>query len=183
MRKLAGAVLLLALAAPAGAGTLAGVTLPDRVEAGGQPLVLNGMGVRKKAIIKVYVAGLYLPAKQGDASAILGAEAPRRLVMHFTFGVSREKLCDAWNEGLENNTPGASAALRGDFETLCGYMDDVERGDQMVFTYLPGTGTTVEAGGQAKGTIAGKEFADALFACWIGGAPPSADFKDGILGG
>lgn len=36
------------------------VTLPNRVEGEGQGLVLNGMALRKKAIFKVYVAGLSL---------------------------------------------------------------------------------------------------------------------------
>src|SRR5947209_15933138 len=59
-------ILLLASAAalsspaPGRAGTLAGVTLPDSVQAGSESLVLNGMGLRKKLFIKVYVAGLYL---------------------------------------------------------------------------------------------------------------------------
>ena len=35
--------------------------------------------------------------------------------------------------------------------------------------------------GMARGTVKGKEFADALLACWLGPKPPSADFKAGLL--
>jgi hypothetical protein len=45
------------------AGTLADVTLPDTVQVGGRTLVLNGLGLRKKFVVKVYVAGLYLEQK------------------------------------------------------------------------------------------------------------------------
>ncbi len=183
MRKAVSLISLLALAAPLAAATLAGVTLPDDAQAGDHRLVLNGLGLRKKAIIKVYVAGLYLPAKQTGAAAVLAADAPRRMVMHILYGLSAERLCEGWKEGLANNTPTAPAEVKAAFDTLCGWMDETEKGDQLVFTYLPGEGTRVEVKGQAKGTIEGKAFADALFACWLGPKPPSEDFKAGLLGG
>jgi hypothetical protein len=43
-------------------------------------------------------------------------------------------------------------------------------------------GTEVELNGASKGTVEGKEFADALLACWLGPKPPSEDFKAGLLG-
>ena len=63
------------------AGTLAGVTLPDTVQVDGRTLVLDGLGLRKKFGVKVYVAGLYLEHKSSDSSAILKADAPKRIVM------------------------------------------------------------------------------------------------------
>ena len=62
------ALLALFLALPAAAGTLAGVTLPDKADVDGKSLVLNGMGLRKKLVIKVYVGGLYLPQKEKSAA-------------------------------------------------------------------------------------------------------------------
>jgi hypothetical protein len=103
--------------------------------------------------------------------------------MHFTYDVSKEQVCDAWNESLEANRPGAPAALEKDFETLCSYMADVVEGEEMAFTYFPGEGTTVEVKGEGKGTIEGKEFADALFASWIGEHPATGKLKKGLLGG
>ena len=41
---------------------LSGVKLEDRVTVAGAPLVLNGAGVRYKAVFQVYTAGLYLSA-------------------------------------------------------------------------------------------------------------------------
>ncbi len=176
-------LLLTAFLAPSlPAAELAGVTLEDSVQAAGQDWALNGLGLRKKAIFKVYVAGLYLPEKNADAEAILAADAPRRMVMQFTRGVSANQLCDGWNDGLKGNTPEASDAVKKDFETLCGYMDGVKSDEQVVFTYLPESGTEVAVKGTVKGTIEGKAFADALFACWLGPKPPGESFKEGILG-
>jgi Chalcone isomerase-like len=184
MRILYAALLSLFLALPAGAGTLAGVTLPDKAEVQGQTLVLNGMGLRKKFVIKVYVGGLYLPQKEKSAAKVLGADAPRRMVLHFIYDVSKEQMCEAWNEGLEQNTPNASAEVKKAFTTLCSWMDGVGKGNRLAMTYLPGEGTTVEINGKAKGTLPGKAVADAILSTWIGPDPaPGEDFKKAVLGG
>ena len=184
MRTLAAAVLCLLTALPAGAATVAGVTLPDTATAGGKELVLNGMGLRKKFVIKVYVGGLYLPQKQVDARNVLSIDQPRQMVMHFLYDVSKDQMCDAWNEGLEANTPSASAELKGAFATLCGWMEDLPKGNRLVMTYVPGEGTSVEVNGKAKGTLPGKDVADAILATWIGAKPgPGEDFKKAVLGG
>jgi len=182
MRNLLLALLILTLAAPVTAGELVGVQMDDQMTVGDANLVLNGMGLRKKAIFKVYVAGLYLPAKASDAKAILAADTPRRMIMEFSRNVSAGQLCGGWDEGLEANTPGASAGVQAQFKTLCEAMEDVSKTDQVIFTYVPESGTQIAVKGADKGTIEGKEFADALFACWIGDHPPGDDFKSGVLG-
>ena len=184
MRTVATAILCLLVALPAGAATLAGVTLPDNAQVAGKDLVLNGMGLRKKFVVKVYVGGLYLPQKQRDARNILSIDQPRQMVMHFLYDVSKEQMCEAWNEGLEANTPGASAEVKSAFATLCGWMEDLPKGNRLVMTYVPGEGTRVEVNGKAKGTLPGKAVSDAILATWLGPEPgPGADFKKAVLGG
>ena len=160
-----------------------GVTLPTQIDVEGQALVLNGTATRKKFIVKVYVAGLYLPARETDAERILDADEPRHLVMQFVHDVDKGKMCNAWNEGLEKNTPDPTPELKAQFEALCSYMEDIKKGEQFVFTYLPGSGTRVSVKGVEKGTIEGKAFADALFKVWIGPHPgPGEGFKKQLLG-
>jgi len=149
----------------------------------GQKLVLNGMALRKKFVFKVYVAGLYLPQKETDGVKILNADGPRRLVMHWLRGVGTGKINDAWYEGLEDNTPNHSPELKKQFDTMTGMMEKVEENELIVFTYIPDKGTEVSVKGKVKGTIEGKAFADALFACWIGPKPgPGKGFKEDLLG-
>ena len=163
--------------------TFNNVVLPSQIDVDGTTLVLNGYAMRKKFIIKVYVAALYVSTKTNNADQILAADTPRRMFFSFIYGVHKNQLCDAWNEGLENNTPNASAELKAQFETLCGYMTDMKKADLMLITYHPGTGTTIKIRGELKGTIPGKEFADALLRSWIGVKPgPGEGFKKNLLG-
>lgn len=182
MRTVFALCVVLTVAVSAQAGELAGVIMADTTAVGDEELVLNGMGLRKKAIIKVYVAGLYLPTKQNDAEKILSSDTPRQLAMDFKFGVSGDKMCGAWDDCLDGNVPDATDQIKADFKRLCGFMDDMGKGDKMVFTYVPGKGTESSVKGQSKGTIVGKPFADALYSCWIGPNPPGEAFKKGLLG-
>jgi hypothetical protein len=182
MRKLILAATLV-LATTAGATTVAGVNVPDTIDASGHKLVLNGAGLRKKLFIKVYVGALYLGSKQSNAAAILTADAPRRQVMHFLFDVGKGKMAEAWEEGLEDNTPNASPEVKTAFKTLASWMDDMKEGQTIILTYVPGTGTTVEVNGKNKGTLGGKAVADAILNTWVGPKPgPGSDFKKAILG-
>jgi hypothetical protein len=61
-------------------------------------------------------------------------------------------------------------------------MEDMEEGQRIVLTYVPGIGTTVEVGGRNKGTLGGKATADAILNTWVGPKPgPGADFKKSVL--
>jgi hypothetical protein len=181
---LAGALALTVSVAAAPAATVAGVSLPDSTRVDEAPLVLNGAGLRSKLFIKVYVGGLYLARRGGDAGALLAADSVRRMELHFLRGVSKTQLCDSWKEGLAANTPGASPELAAQFDQLCAAMADVHEGSVLALTYRPGTGTEIAFDGRAAATVTGKEFADALLACWIGPEPgPGAEFKKKILGG
>lgn len=164
------------------AATLAGVTLPDTVQADGHTLVLNGMGIRKKFVVKVYVAGLYLKQKSSEPAAILKEDAPKRLVMHFVHDVSKQQLADGFEDSFKNNAPDAAKTVSADIQRFLGALEDMKDGEEMAFTYLPGPGVTLSIRGKDKLTIAAPAFAQALFSVWLGPKPPNADLKKGLLG-
>ncbi|MBI4775272.1 MAG: chalcone isomerase family protein [Deltaproteobacteria bacterium] len=77
---------------------IGGVNLPDSMMAGDAQLALNGAGLRKKVFIKVYSGALYLKQANSDARAIIDADEPMAIRMHFIYdGVSAEKLVESWN--------------------------------------------------------------------------------------
>ncbi len=183
MRKLAPVVLLvIASMIDLRAATLAGVTLPDSVQAGGKTLVLNGLGLRTKFMVKVYVAGLYLEQKSSDANAILQSQGPKRLVMHFVRDVSKKQMADAFEEGFNDNAADAVKTMKGDIDRLLGALDDVKKDQEMVVTEVPGTGTTLSIAGKDRVTIPAPAFGRVMFSIWLGPKPPNSDLKKGLLG-
>jgi len=186
MRKpvlsLISAVFLLASFVNLHAASLAGVTLPDTAQVGGTTLVLNGLGLRTKFMVKVYVAGLYLEQKSSDPSTIIKTDAPRRIVMQFVHSASKSQITGAFDDSFNDNAPDARKTMKADIDRLLGALEPVKEGDQMVFTYVPGTGTTLVINGKEKVTIAGPAFGQVLFSVWLGPKPPSADLKKGLLG-
>ena len=175
-------MLTLSCASVATAGTLAGVTLPDRVDVGAQSLVLNGLGLREVIVVDVYVAGLYLPQKTRDAAQAINQDVPKRLHLHFVRDVGVQDLRDSTLEAIEKN-PSVAGDVRPHIGALNGAMETVRDGDDVVFEYVPGQGTTVSVKGKVKATIPGVAFMRGLWTLYLGQAPPTGALKKGLLGG
>ena len=173
-------IALFATLAPA--AELEGVTLPDSVTAEGRPLTLNGIGLRRKFIFNVYVAGLYLEAKGGDGAAILARDEVRRVDMVMLRDLDRKSISGALRMGVEKNAGDQAASLKERMDAFAAVIPDLKKGQALSVVYVPGKGTRVEAEGQSY-TAQGKDFADALFSVWIGKYPVDDGLKRGMLGG
>lgn len=179
---------LLALypARPASAAVCRGVEFPERIDVQGTPLVLNGLGLRKATFlkVKVYVAALYVPRSGTDARSIIAEPGPMKLVLHFVRNVGAGDIRRAFEEGFAAQGGGhVPAALASRVEMLDGWVQDMRSGEPMTFVRLPGRGVEVDVGEHATGTIPGEDFAQALFAIWLGDHPPNPELKRGLLGG
>jgi len=162
-----------------------GVSFPEQMQSEGSTLKLNGLGLRQATFLKVdvYVAALYVVETSSDANTILKASGPKELILHFVRDVGRTDLTKAWDEGFENNASSQLPALKERIEAFKGLMADVSKGQRLRFVSKPGAGTSVDVNGAVKGTVAGDDFARALFSIWLGPRPPNAELKAGLLGG
>jgi hypothetical protein len=182
----AGSLGLLAglLAAGALAAEVGGVKLDDKVSMGATELVLNGAGVRTRVVFKVYVASLYLPQKAADLAGVL-AKGPRRIQLNLLRTLSADQLVDALNEGLaENNTAADLAAVKSQADQLATIMKafkEVKEKDVVTLDFVDGA-TRIGLNGDAKGSIAGDAFNQALTKVWLGDKPVQADLKKSLLG-
>lgn len=163
---------------------IGGVQLPDSLTLNNTKLQLNGAGLRKKVVIKVYAGGLYLLGKETDPAKIIEADEPMVIRMHFIHSkVSKESLVSAWNEGFANATNGNIVAIEKEIGKFNGYFqEDAKKGDIYDVLYLPAQGISVEINGKRKGPIPGLEFKKAVFGIWLGEKPADAKLKKGMLG-
>jgi len=180
--------LMLALAVgSAAAAEVAGVNVDDNTSLGGKELVLNGAGLRTRAIFKVYVAGLYLVEKKANAADVIAAPGPKRVSMTMLRDLKSEDLVKALTEGMEkNNAPAEMAKLKpqvGELTQVMTSLGEAKKGDVIALDLLPDAGTRVSVNGEAKGKpIAGADFYRALLRVWLGDNPAEDSLKKAMLG-
>lgn len=172
-------------AATAAARECDGVSFPEHIQAHGQTLTLNGLGLRKATVfgIKVYVGALYVAHPTADAAAILSSKQPAQIELRFTFHVTAGQLREAWQEGFEKSAHAQLPQLAGRIAQLDGWMTGVGSGQRMTFLRIPGVGIQYALDGAVRGTIPGDDFATAFLAIWLGSSPPSPALRAGLLGG
>ncbi|MCI5065870.1 chalcone isomerase family protein [bacterium] len=161
-----------------------GQLFPDVIHRAGKQLVLNGIGMRTATWfrVKVYRAGLYREEKSQDPEEILTSGSHVFLKLSFLRSVGKEKLQDAWSEGLKESSP-RSAELLAPLEQLNGYMEDVSEGSELSIDFLFGAGRVeVELSGKKPLIIEAAHFPQALLGIWLGKSPPNEELKEGLLG-
>ena len=175
---------LLLLAQQAFAAEVAGVSVEDKAKLGTSDLVLNGAGIRTRAIFKVYVGALYLQEKKSVPADVLAAKGAKRVALTLLRDLSAQQLVEAFNEGIQNNTPAAELeALKPRTAELLSLFADGKKGDVILIDYLPDAGTSVRINGQQTGKpIAGEDLYRALLRIWLGDKPVDGDLKKGMLG-
>jgi len=185
MRTTMIAMMLWMLAGAGLAAEVGGVKLDDKATVGGQPVVLNGAGVRTRAVFKVYVASLYVPAKAATLDAVL-AKGPRRIQLNLLRNLSGDQLSEAVVDGMkDNNSTADVAAVKGEtdqFIAIAKAFGDLKEGSVVTLDYVDGA-TKVGFNGADKGTVPGEAFNRALTRIWLGDKPVQADLKQALLGG
>lgn len=166
------------------ATTVSGVTLKDSVTLEGDTLVLNGAGVRKKAVIKLYVAALYLKEKSGNSKAIINANESMIMQINIVSGmITKEKLLEAITEGFHDATGGNVGPYQARMDQLNKlFTDEIKKGDVIELSYAPAKGVLVFHNGKNLGSIAGLDFKQTLFAIWLGDKPSDKTLKKELLG-
>jgi hypothetical protein len=187
MRGLIACIAIIGWMGVAAAAEVGGVKLADKASVAGTDLVLNGAGIRSRAIFKVYVGSLYLPQKSADAAAAVGGAGPKRVQMNMLRTVPADDFAGALNDGLKaNNTEAELAAVKGQVDQLQSIMKsfgEAKEGAVVTLDHVPGQGTVVGLDGKPRGTIPGDPFNKALMKIWLGDKPIQSDLKKAMLGG
>src|SRR5260221_11953677 len=126
------------IAVPAAAKQRDGVTSPPVLEAGGKKLQLNGMGLRKKMIFKVYVASFYLETPTQDAKQAISSDQVKRVEMHMLRDLERGKITEAVQAGLEKNSAAELPKLQERTETFLKPIPPLKKERDNSVTYAPG---------------------------------------------
>ena len=175
--------LLLGLMGISDAKTVYGVTMPDTISLSNTILQLNGMGLREKYWIDIYVAGLYIPQKMTNPNSVIKMNSPKEIRLEFIYSsVPKEKMIEVLEEHITQN-PQFSKQTVDNIRVCESWMQDFTTKDTAKFTYIPNQGTSVTINNTLKGTIQGTEFMEAIFSIYLGTVPASESLKQSLLGG
>lgn len=181
------ALLLAAPAAQAATVDVAGVKLEDRATVAGSPLVLNGAGIRYKAVFRVYVAGLYLGQKVDTPEAVLTMTGPKRISITMLRDIDSAELGKLFSRGMEDNMDRSSFSklIPGVLRMSQVFSDhkNLKEGDNFQVDWVPGTGAVLTVKGKVEGEpFKEPEFFNALMRIWLGPKPADWMLKDALLG-
>jgi long-chain acyl-CoA synthetase len=185
MRTIAIASIAWATCSIAFGAEVGGAKLDETANVGGQDVVLNGAGIRTRAMFKVYVGSLYLPAKASTIAAVL-AKGPRRIQLNLLRDLSGDQLADAVNDGMKESNPPADVeavkAQTDQFIAILKSMGAFKEGNVITLDFIDGA-TKLGLNGAAKGSVPGEAFNRALTRIWVGDKPVQSDLRKAMLGG
>ena len=164
-----------------------GVRYETNEQLANSKLVLNGAGVRYKAIFKVYTAGLYLGAKVGTPEEVFAAPGPKRMHIVMLRDIDANELGKLFTRGMQDNAPREefSKSIAGTIRMsdIFSAKKKLAAGEYFYIDWVPGTGTTVVINGKAAGDpIKEPEFFTALMKIWLGKLPADTQLKNALLG-
>ncbi|MDP1740019.1 MAG: chalcone isomerase family protein [Polaromonas sp.] len=178
---------LLAVGATAATVEVGGVKLEDNIDLRGSKLVLNGAGVRYKAVFKVYTAGLYLGKKAATPEEVFATPGPKRLHITLLREIDSNELGKNFTAGFTDNAPKTemSKLIPGLIRMGQIFSDQKKllAGETFSIDWVPGTGTVITVKGVPQGEpFKEPEFFNALMRIWLGSKPADWQLKDALLG-
>jgi hypothetical protein len=182
---IAGAALLASGSAVAQT-TVADVKYEEAASVQGKPLLLNGAGIRYKAVFKVYTAGLYLEKKAQTPQDIQALKGPKRMRIVMLREIDSAELGKLFSRGMEDNMDRAAfSKLVPGVMRMSQIFSEHKKllaGEWFMIEWVPGTGTVITIKGKAQEPFKEPEFFGALMRIWLGPNPADWKLKDALLG-
>lgn len=166
---------------------LSGVAFEPQVQLQGRRLLLNGAGVRYKAVFKVYAAGLYLEQKASTPAEVQDQSGPKRIRVAMLRDINSAELGKLFSRGMEDNMDKtAFTQLIPGVLRMSQIFSDHKRllaGEEFTVDLIPGTGVQVSVKGMPQGEpIREPAFFSALLGIWLGPQPADWNLRNALLG-
>jgi hypothetical protein len=157
------------------------------MRASGEPLQLNGVGMRASAMLKGFAAALYLPQPARSAEQALQPAGAKRLRMRMLLDVPTELFAYTIRKYVRRNVPEAQqSALQdrlGAFDASLRAVGQVRNGDTIDLDFVPGSGLVLAINGRPRSApIPGADLYAAVMQVFIGERPVDVKLKAGLLG-
>lgn len=166
---------------------ISGIKVDDPITLNGAKLPLNGVGIRYKAVFKIYVAAMYVGVKASTPEEVYAATGPKRLSITLLRDIDSGEIGKTFAKAIEG------PALKGEMSRFIPSLVKIEQnfaaheklltGETFTIDWVPGIGTVLTVKGMPQGQpFAEIELFNTLIGIWLG--PYAADWKlkDALLG-
>ncbi|KIO36044.1 chalcone isomerase family protein [Shewanella sp. cp20] len=162
---------------------LADVPLADEVNLSGQPLALNGAGIRSKFFMDLYVGSLYTTSPSQTLDSVLQAPSVAIRLNIVSGMITSEKMQDAIIDGFDDATDGEPQAIQPQIDAFMAlFSAPIIEGDQFTLEATKDLGVTAYKNGEKQATVEGEAFRQALLKIWLGDKPAQKSLKRAMLG-
>lgn len=165
-----------------------GMGLDDSVQVAGKHLKLNGAGVSRRLVFRVYAMGLYLPDYRGTLQDVIATEGPRRVVITMLRDLNGVDFLQAMADYVASEGTSLQAIVATGMlqlgHSIASHAPGLRSGDVLTLDWVPGTGTVVELNKRAVSTPPLRDIAiyNALLNIWLGERPADPSLKAKLLG-
>ena len=163
---------------------IAGINFPDVYEISQTKLILNGVGIRTKFFLQLYVGGLYLEQKNSQPEQIILADSPMAIRLHIVSSmITSKKMEAATREGFEKATDNNISPIKSQIEQFISvFKEEIQENDIYDLVYSADKSVTVYKNGKVHSSIVGLDFKQALFGIWLCDNPAQENLKTEMLG-
>jgi len=179
---------LLAFSLTSLAAELDGMTPKDVEQVAGRNLHLNGAGLGKRFVIKVYAISLYLLEPKANAEDIVNSDDPRRIAIVMLRDVDSREFSQAITDALTDSA-GASAAMERVMDDLADVgraittqYQGLRKGDRLTMDWVPGLGAVIELNQRRLTRPHDRAFYKAMSNVWLGAKPVDPKLRARLLG-
>ncbi|MFH6972865.1 chalcone isomerase family protein [Flavobacterium petrolei] len=164
-----------------------GVVLPRTIDFKQRQLMLNGVGIRSKMWVDVYVQALYLSELSQDAERIIESNSEMAIRLQITSSmVTSDKLSKSLNKGLVKSIgDGNLANFKSQIAMLESLLNKEKTVKDDAFNLIYNSADEslwVFKNDRYEGKIPGFEFKKLFFGIWLSNKPVDEKLKNDLLG-
>ncbi|MFZ5841868.1 MAG: TonB family protein [Pseudomonadota bacterium] len=161
-------------------------SVPEVTLAPNVTVQLRGIAVAQELRSDYYIGAIYLPEWSPELVLAASETVPKRMQLKvLAERLSAREFQRHWKERIALNNPRSAWQPQGEriLQFANAFRDNLQRGDQIEFDFLPGRGTSVRLNGQVLTTITGDGFYPLLLSAWLGEIPPTKAFQNHLRSG
>ena len=153
-----------------------------KTNAGFTELSLNGVGLKKIFLFKVFYGALYLQKNSSNGDSIVNSKEIKVFTVHALRNISKKQLVDEWTDEFERLCAEDCKKLQPFHDQLMSYARDVNKNERFSLAFLPNRLEFIPTGGEDFPPIKSVAYGKLMLKAAVGSDAGDDKLKKGLLG-